>query len=58
MKILQAVDGRPCTKRVLAYRAAHNELLGNHHEPTVLTLVAPVSSSSVDSTTFTARDLS
>ncbi|MDP1900217.1 MAG: universal stress protein [Rubrivivax sp.] len=42
MKILAAVDGSPCTKRMLAYLAAHDEWLGAHHEYTLLHVVAPV----------------
>ena len=39
MKILVAVDGSRFTKRMLAYLAAHDELLGNRHQYTVLTVV-------------------
>lgn len=42
MKILLAVDGSVYTKRMLAYVAAHEELLGPGHEYTALTAVAPV----------------
>lgn len=42
MKILVAVDGSPFTKRMLAYVAAHDEWLGDHHAYTVLTVVPPV----------------
>ena len=42
MKILVAVDGSPTTKRMLAYLAAHDEWLGDHHEYTVLTVVPAV----------------
>lgn len=39
MKILLAVDGSPYTKKMLAYLAAHDELLGKaHHDFTVLTV--------------------
>jgi nucleotide-binding universal stress UspA family protein len=44
MKILLAVDGSPYTKRMLAYLAAHDELLGPEREYTVITVVAPVPS--------------
>jgi nucleotide-binding universal stress UspA family protein len=36
MKILIAVDGSSYTKRMLAYLAAHEELLGPKHEYTVI----------------------
>ncbi|HMN74871.1 MAG TPA: universal stress protein [Burkholderiaceae bacterium] len=39
MKILVAVDGSRYTKRMLAYLAAHDELLGSRHQYTVLTVV-------------------
>lgn len=42
MKILMPVDGSAVTKRMLAYLAAHDELLGPRHEYTVLHVVAPV----------------
>ncbi len=42
MKILLAVDGSPYTKRMLAYLAAHDELLGAANEFTVFTAVAPI----------------
>lgn len=42
MKILVAVDGSRYTKRMLGYLAAHDELLGNRHAYTVLTVVAPL----------------
>lgn len=42
MKILLAVDGSAFTKHMLAYLAAHDELLGDRHEFTVLTVVPPV----------------
>ena len=42
MKILVAVDGSPYTKRMLAYLAAHDEWLGEHHEYTVLHSVMAV----------------
>jgi nucleotide-binding universal stress UspA family protein len=42
MKILVPVDGSPFTKRMLAYLAAHDEWMGQHHEYTVLTVVPPV----------------
>ena len=39
MKILLPVDGSDYTKRTLSYIAAHDELLGEGHEYTVLTVV-------------------
>lgn len=39
MKILLAVDGSDYTKRMLAYVAAHPELLGPAHEYTAYTVV-------------------
>ncbi len=42
MKILLAVDGSPYTKHMLAYLAAHDELLGQNAEFTVLTVVPPL----------------
>lgn len=36
MKILVAVDGSAYTKRMLAYLAAHDEWMGDHHQYTVL----------------------
>jgi nucleotide-binding universal stress UspA family protein len=42
MKILLAVDGSDYTKRMLAYLAAHEELLGARHSYTVLTVVPAV----------------
>ncbi len=42
MKILLAVDGSAFTKRMLAYLAAHDEWLGEHHQYTVLNAAAPV----------------
>ena len=42
MKILLAVDGSAYTKRMLAYLAAHTELLGPNHAYTALTVVPPV----------------
>lgn len=42
MKILLAVDGSTYTKRMLAYLAAHSELIGSGAEMTVLTAVTPV----------------
>ena len=38
MKILLAVDGSPYTKKMLAYLAAHNEMLGTDHTYTALTV--------------------
>jgi len=42
MKILIAADGSPYTKRMLAYLAAHQELLGPKHEYTVVHSVLAV----------------
>jgi nucleotide-binding universal stress UspA family protein len=42
MKILLAVDGSAYTKRMLAYLAAHDELLGARHEYTVITVVPSI----------------
>ncbi len=38
MNILLAVDGSPYTKKMLAYLAAHNEMLGSDHTYTALTV--------------------
>jgi nucleotide-binding universal stress UspA family protein len=42
MKILVAADGSSCTKRMLAYLAAHDEWLGSQHAYTVLHAVPTV----------------
>lgn len=42
MNILLAVDGSAYTKKMLAYLAAHEELLGPNHDYTVLTVQAPL----------------
>ena len=42
MKILVAADGSPYTKRMLAYLAAHDEWMGEHHAYTVFTVVPAV----------------
>ena len=42
MKILLPVDGSDHTKRMLAYIAAHDELLGAGHEYLVFTAVAAI----------------
>jgi nucleotide-binding universal stress UspA family protein len=42
MKILVAVDGSPYTKRALAYLAAHDEWLGQHHRYTLLHAIPQV----------------
>ena len=42
MKVLLAVDGSAYTKRMLAYLAAHDELLGGRAEYTVLTVVPDI----------------
>jgi len=44
MKILAAVDGSPFTKRMLAYLAAHDDWLGNHHQYTLVHSVPAVPS--------------
>jgi nucleotide-binding universal stress UspA family protein len=44
MKILVPVDGSDFTKRMLAYIAAHDEMLGPRHTYTLFTAVAPVPS--------------
>lgn len=44
MKILLPVDGSDHTKRMLAYVAAHDELLGASHDYTFLTVVLPIPS--------------
>lgn len=44
MKILLPVDGSDHTKRMLAYIAAHDELLGVGHEYVAFTAVAPLPS--------------
>ena len=44
MKILLPVDGSDYTKRMLAYIAAHDELLGPAHEYTLFTAVLPIRS--------------
>lgn len=40
MNILLAVDGSAYTKKMLAYLATHDELLGGNHQYTVLTVQA------------------
>lgn len=42
MKILLAVDGSAYTQKMLAYLAAHDELLGRAHSYTVLTVQTPL----------------
>lgn len=42
MNILLAVDGSAYTKKMLAYLAAHEELLGNQHEYTAITVQPPL----------------
>ena len=42
MKVLLAVDGSDYTRRMLAYLAAHDELLGPAHEYTAFTVVTPI----------------
>lgn len=43
MKILLPLDGSDHTKHMLAYIAAHNELLAGDHEYTLFTVVEPYS---------------
>lgn len=38
MNILLAVDGSPYTKKMLAYLAAHDEMLGTSHSYTAITV--------------------
>ncbi len=42
MKILVPVDGSSFTKRMLAYLAAHDEWLGDHHQYSLITVVPAV----------------
>ena len=42
MKILLAIDGSEYTRRMLAYIAANDELLGSAHDYTMLTVIAPI----------------
>jgi nucleotide-binding universal stress UspA family protein len=42
MKVLLAVDGSDYTKRMLAYLAAHDELLGPEHDYTAVHVVTPI----------------
>jgi nucleotide-binding universal stress UspA family protein len=42
MKILLAVDGSEHTRRMLAYLAAHDEVLGAQHHYTALCVVEPM----------------
>jgi nucleotide-binding universal stress UspA family protein len=42
MKVLIAVDGSEFTRRMLAWWAAHEELLGQEHSYTVLTVVPQI----------------
>lgn len=42
MKILVPVDGSAFTKKMLAYLAAHDEWLGDHHRYTLLNVAAAV----------------
>lgn len=42
MNILLAVDGSAYTKKMLAYLATHDELLGSKHTYTVLTVQSPL----------------
>lgn len=44
MKILLAVDGSNYTRRMLAYLAAHDELLGQGHALTALAVLQPLPS--------------
>jgi len=55
MKILLAVDGSDYTKRMLAYLAVHEELLGPRHQYTVVNsvhAVPPHAASYVEGTTL------
>lgn len=42
MNILLAVDGSPYTKKMLAYLAAHDEMLGTTHSYTAITVQPPL----------------
>ena len=42
MKILLPVDGSHCTKRMLSYIAAHDELLGRGHEYLAFTAIPAI----------------
>ncbi|MDL2336299.1 MAG: universal stress protein [Pseudomonadota bacterium] len=42
MKILLAVDGSSYTKRMLAFLAARDDFLGDHHEYTVITVTPKI----------------
>ena len=42
MKVLLAVDGSKFTKHMLAYLAAHDELIGPQNRFTILTVVTPL----------------
>lgn len=42
MNILLAVDGSAYTKKMLAYIAAHDELLGTQHQYTAITVQTPL----------------
>ena len=42
MKVLLPVDGSEYTKRMLAYLAAHDELLGPGHDYVFVTVVPPI----------------
>ncbi|MBS0508489.1 MAG: universal stress protein [Proteobacteria bacterium] len=42
MNILLAVDGSTYTKKMLAYLAAHDEMLGTSHTYTAITVQAPL----------------
>ena len=46
MKVLLAVDGSDYTKRMLAYLAAHDELLGKRCEYIAVTVVAAITARS------------
>ena len=55
MKVLIAVDGSEYSKRMLAYLAAHDELLGRGHDYTVIhsvLAVSPHAASFVDARTL------
>jgi nucleotide-binding universal stress UspA family protein len=42
MKILMAIDGSDCTKRMLARLCAREEMLGRGHDYTAMTVVPPI----------------
>ena len=56
MKVLLAVDGSPYTKHMLAFLAAHDELLKGDNQYTVLTVVPAVPSHAASFLTVTDVD--